>query len=113
MKNTWALYKLDWKRLASNPITIFLVIALMALPSLYAWFNIKALWDPYGNTNELPIAIYSDDEGAELKDKEIAIGNQVIETLHDNDQLGWRFVDSKKEVTEGVKSGILCWDLYS
>ncbi|MGX7143140.1 YhgE/Pip domain-containing protein [Enterococcus saccharolyticus] len=105
LKNTWALYKLDWKRLASNPITIFLVIALMALPSLYAWFNIKALWDPYGNTNEIPIAVYSDDEGSKLQDKDIEIGDQVIETLHDNDQLGWRFVNSKEELTEGVKSG--------
>ena len=77
----------------------------MILPSLYAWFNIKALWDPYGNTSELPIAVYSADKGAEFQGKELSIGNEVIDSLHENKQLGWHFLDSKKELVEGVKSG--------
>lgn len=105
IKNVFHLYKLDWKRIFKSPVAVFLIIALMILPSLYAWFNIKALWDPYGNTGELPIAIYSDDVGGKLQDKSIAIGDEVLDTLKDNKQLGWRFVKSKKAVTEGVKSG--------
>ena len=105
IKNVFHLYKLDWKRIFKSPMAAFLIVALMILPSLYAWFNIKALWDPYGNTGELPIAIYSDDAGAKFQDTKVEIGDQVLDTLHDNKQLGWRFVDSKKEVTEGVKSG--------
>jgi putative membrane protein len=105
IKNVFYLYKLDWKRIFSNPISAFLIIALMILPSLYAWFNIKALWDPYGNTSELPIAVYSADKGADFEGKQIQIGNEVIDSLHDNKQLGWQFLDSKKELVEGVKSG--------
>lgn len=105
LKNVFYLYKLDWKRIFSNPISAFLIIALMILPSLYAWFNIKALWDPYGNTSELPIAVYSADKGAEFQGKHIDIGDEIIDTLHDNKQLGWRFVDSKEDLVEGVKSG--------
>lgn len=105
LKNVFYLYKLDWKRIFSNPISAFLIIALMILPSLYAWFNIKALWDPYGNTSELPIAVYSADKGAEFQGKHIDIGDEVIDTLHDNKQLGWRFVDSKEDLVEGVRSG--------
>lgn len=105
LKNVFYLYKLDWKRIFSNPISAFLIIALMILPSLYAWFNIKALWDPYGNTSELPIAVYSADKGAEFQDRHIDIGDEVIDTLHKNKQLGWRFLDSKEDLVEGVKSG--------
>ncbi|MGF2023221.1 YhgE/Pip family protein [Enterococcus casseliflavus] len=105
LKNVFYLYKLDWKRIFSNPISAFLIIALMILPSLYAWFNIKALWDPYGNTSELPIAVYSADKGAEFQDKHIDIGDEVTDTLHKNKQLGWRFLDSKEDLVEGVKSG--------
>lgn len=105
IKNIFHLYRQDWRRIFKNPMAIFLIVALAILPSLYAWFNIKALWDPYGNTGELPIAVYSADEGAKLKDTQVEIGDQVVETLHDNKQLGWRFVDSKDEVVEGVKSG--------
>lgn len=105
IKNVAHLYKLDWKRIFKNPMATFLIIALMILPSLYAWFNIKALWDPYANTGDLPIAVYSADAGASFQGKEIAIGDQVLDNLHKNKQLGWKFVDSKKAVTEGVKSG--------
>ena len=55
LKHTWSLFILDWRRIFKNPIAIFLMAALVVIPSLYAWFNIKALWDPYSNTGELPI----------------------------------------------------------
>lgn len=105
IKNTLKLYLLDWKRIFKNPIATILIIAIMIIPSLYAWFNIKALWDPYGNTGELPIAVYSADKPAEFQGKEIAIGKEVIKSLDDNKQLGWQFVDSKKELEDGVRSG--------
>ncbi|MEG1503354.1 MAG: YhgE/Pip domain-containing protein [Enterococcus sp.] len=105
LKNTWRLFILDWRRIIKNPIAIFLMVALFVIPSLYAWFNIKALWDPYGNTGELPIAVYSADAGAKFQDKDVEIGKEVIKNLHKNKQLGWKFVDSKKQVVDGVKSG--------
>ncbi|MGX7245891.1 YhgE/Pip family protein [Enterococcus quebecensis] len=105
IKNTLKLFKLDWQRIFKNPIATFLIIALMIIPSLYAWFNIKALWDPYANTGELPIAVYSDDKPASFKGKEVNIGDEVLKNLHENKQLGWKFVDSKQELDKGVKSG--------
>ena len=105
LKHTWSLFILDWRRIFKNPIAIFLMAALVIIPSLYAWFNIKALWDPYSNTGELPIAVYSADTGAKFQDKDVEIGDEVIKNLHENKQLGWRFVDSKKQVVDGVKSG--------
>ena len=105
LKHTWSLFILDWRRIFKNPIAIFLMAALVVIPSLYAWFNIKALWDPYSNTGELPIAVYSADTGAKFQDKDVEIGDEVIKNLHENKQLGWRFVDSKKQVVDGVKSG--------
>ncbi|WP_430597612.1 YhgE/Pip family protein [Enterococcus sp. AZ177] len=105
IKNTLKLFKLDWQRIFKNPIATFLIIALMIIPSLYAWFNIEALWDPYANTGELPIAVYSDDQAASFKGKKVNIGEEVLKNLHKNKQLGWRFVDSKEELDKGVRSG--------
>lgn len=105
IKNTWHLFLLDWKRVLRNPVATLLMIALMIIPSLYAWFNIKALWDPYSNTGEIPIAVYSADQPVEFSGKKVTIGKEVIKGLKDNDQLGWVFVDSKNELDQGVKSG--------
>lgn len=109
MKNVFHLYKADWKRVFRSPLSILLVVALIILPSFYAWFNIKALWDPYSNTSEMPVAVYSADktETMSVGDKKLSIniGNQVIDNLKKNDQIGWKFVDSKEELIDGVKSG--------
>lgn len=105
VKQTWELIKLDWKRIFKNKLTFLLIIALMVIPSLYAWFNIAALWDPYSNTKDIAIAVYSDDQTAEVMGKKINVGDKIIDGLHDNHKVGWRFVKSKEELDKGVKSG--------
>lgn len=104
-KHVFELFKLDWTRIYKNKLTFVLIIALMAIPSLYAWFNIGALWDPYSNTGDIKIAVYSDDKTVDVMDKDVNIGDEIIGNLKDNDSLGWQFVDSKEALDKGVKSG--------
>ncbi|MFS7201141.1 YhgE/Pip family protein [Carnobacterium divergens] len=111
-KNVFELYRLDWQRIFKNPFAFLLIVAMIIIPSLYAWFNIAALWDPYSNTSELKIAIYSADKTASIKDTKINIGDKLIASLHDNHNLGWEFVDSKKELDKGVKSGKFYAGIY-
>ena len=40
----------DIKDIFTNFALLIVVLALCILPSLYAWFNIYASWDPYGNS---------------------------------------------------------------
>lgn len=105
LKHVKELYKLDWKRIFRNKLTLFFIVALMVIPSLYAWFNIAALWDPYANTGDIKIAVYSSDEEVEVMDKKVNVGNKIVKNLRTNDAIGWQFVDSKKELDDGVKSG--------
>lgn len=112
MKNILTLYNLDWKRVFQNKIALLLVFSLTFIPSLYAWFNIAALWDPYGNTNELKVAVYSDDQKQTFKNKEIQIGSTVIKTLKNNKSINWIFPKNKKELKNGVKTGIYYAGIY-
>jgi putative membrane protein len=105
MKNIGKLFTLDWRRLVKSPPAFLLVLALVVIPSLYCWFNVWALWDPYSNTQALTVAVYSQDQATTFNDKKIAIGSELVNQLHKNKKLGWRFVDSKQAVTEGVRSG--------
>ena len=58
----------DTKRLLKNPVAIIVTIGLVVIPSLYAWFNIVANWDPYGNTGNLDIAVANMDQGVTIAD---------------------------------------------
>ncbi|WP_407892859.1 YhgE/Pip family protein [Lacticaseibacillus sp. N501-2] len=105
MKNIGKLFSLDWRRLVKSPPAFLLVLALVVIPSLYCWFNVWALWDPYSNTQALTVAVYSQDQATTFNHKQIAIGSELVDQLHQNKKLGWRFVHSKQAVTKGVRSG--------
>ncbi|MBC1458272.1 YhgE/Pip domain-containing protein [Listeria newyorkensis] len=109
MKKIWGIFILDWRRLFKAPIALTLVLALVILPSLYAWFNIEALWDPYSNTSGIKVAVVIEDEGAEItvpgkSPQKINVGTQLKEQLKKNDSLGWTFTTEDK-AKEGVKKG--------
>lgn len=83
----------------------------MVLPSLYAWFNLAASWDPYSNTSGIKIAVTSEDEGAVIRDSSVNIGDEIVASLRKNDKLGWEFV-SKEKAKEGVTNGDYYASLY-
>ncbi|NME98030.1 YhgE/Pip domain-containing protein [Aneurinibacillus aneurinilyticus] len=108
MKRILQIYKTDWINIFKVPIALFLIVGLMALPSLYAWFNLKASWDPYGDTSGIAIAVTNEDEGTHIQkgdiDKRINVGNEIVDSLKKNKKLGWVFV-SKEEAERGVNHG--------
>ena len=106
MKNIWEIFRRDIKRIKNNVIAMIVIMGITVVPCLYAWFNIAASWDPYGNTGNLKVAVASVDDGYEgsLIPLQINMGDQVLTSLRSNSSLDWVFTSRKKAV-EGVKSG--------
>lgn len=104
MKKILSVFKRDIRAIIKNPIAIIIVLGICVIPSLYAWVNIKAGWDPYSNTGTIPIAIVNNDKGANLNEKELNMGNDIVDKLKDNDKIGWKFVNQKQADT-GVVDG--------
>ena len=106
MLNILKIFWGDLKKISRNAIAWIVVLGLSVVPALYAWFNIAASWDPYSNTNELKVAVASVDEGytGNLIPINLNLGNQVISSLRENEQLDWVFTD-KEDAIDGVKSG--------
>ena len=105
MNNVLQILRRDVKRLITVPAAWVIIIGLIMIPPLYAWFNIYGFWDPYGNTDGINVAVANTDQGTdnELLGK-VNLGKQIESTLKKNDQLGWRFM-SKAEAMEAVQSG--------
>lgn len=93
MKKLFNIFIRDIKNIVLNPAAIVIIIGLCILPSLYAWINIKACWNPYANTSNLPIAIVNEDEGATFNNKNINIGNEIVANLKKNKSIDWVFID--------------------
>lgn len=106
MKNIIAIFKDDVRGLTKNILALVLALGLCVLPSLYAWFNIYSNWDPYANTANVPIAVFSEDAGYVKSDgTEVNMGESVLDSLRENDKLGWSFPGSSQEAIDGVYSG--------
>lgn len=67
MKKVFRIFSRDLKNIVKHPAAIIVVLGLCFIPSLYAWINIEACWDPYANTGNLPIAIVNKDEGMMIR----------------------------------------------
>ena len=104
MKNVLRIYKRDLKSIFTNWVALLVVGGLLILPSLYGWFNIKASWDPYGNTNGIKVAVVNEDMGAKLNNKDYNMGEEIINSLKENNKIGWQFV-SREEALNGVENG--------
>ncbi len=106
MRNIWKIFTGDLKKLVKQPFALVIIIGLCVIPSLYAWFNIFANWDPYANTGGIPVAVVSLDKDYTRKDGSVVnMGESVLESLHSNTSVKWIFLDTEEEAQEGVEAG--------
>lgn len=105
MRNIWRVFVRDLKRLVKVPLAMVIVGGALITPSLYAWFNISAFWDPFDNTKNLSIAVVNLDKGASSElTGDVNVGDQLVAQLEDNDDLGWQFL-SESEAMDSIKGG--------
>lgn len=94
----------EWKHLFNNKILLISMAVISFIPILYSGFFLGSIWDPYGQTKNLPVAFVNEDKGASLNGKSLNVGESVEKKLKDNHDLGWEFV-SKQQADKGVNNG--------
>lgn len=106
MGKVFQIFWRDLKRILRNPVAVIVTLGVCVIPSLYAWFNIMANWDPYENTQDVRVAVVNLDEGADAGGDLgfINAGDMVVEELGKNTQLKWVFLDEDTALEE-VRSG--------
>ncbi|MGG7096914.1 YhgE/Pip family protein [Clostridium sardiniense] len=92
MKKIFKVFKRDIKNIIKNPAAIIIITGLSFIPSLYAWVNIKACWNPYVNTGSIPVAVVNEDTGATINGESVNVGNKIVDQLKKNKDIGWQFV---------------------
>ena len=105
MKNIIEIFRKDIKEVFRKTNTWIIIVGLIFLPSMYAWPNILSSWDPYGHTNNIKVAVTSEDEGATVDGKELNLGKSLVEGLKNNKNLDWQFVSNKQQAEDGVRIG--------
>lgn len=98
------MIKQEWKNILKNHWIQIVLVALILIPSIYTVVFLGSMWDPYGNSGDLPVAVVNKDKAVEYNDKKLDVGDQLVKKLKDNDSLDFHFVNSK-EANKGLKNG--------
>lgn len=92
----------EWKKIFGNKLLLISMCVICFIPILYAAFFLKSIWDPYGMTQDMPVAVVNKDKPIQYNGSTLDIGATMIEKLKENNQLGWKFVDEEK-AQQGLK----------
>lgn len=90
------MIKAEFENIAKHKILTATICAMMIIPFLYSVFFLKSVWDPYGNTGHLPVAVVNKDQSVRFQSKNFAVGDQLVDQLKENDDLDWHFVSAKR-----------------
>ena len=68
--------------------------------ALYLWSN----WDPYGKTDQVPVAVVNEDVSVEVEGQTIDAGDRLAAELRSNPIFDWQFVD-RDQAEAGLSDG--------
>ena len=106
MRTVFSIAYNDLRRLYTNVMAGIVMVGLIAIPCLFAWFNVLATWDPFGNTERLEVAVANTDRGhtSDLTPLAVNVGDMVLSQLYRDDSMDWVITDADDAI-EGAKSG--------
>ncbi|PGT85053.1 YhgE/Pip domain-containing protein [Bacillus sp. AFS040349] len=93
----------EWSAIIRNKKLLIPIIAILFMPIIYAGMFIWAFWDPYGQVENLPVAVVNLDRPVSYNNERISIGDEIVSKLKSDQKLKWSFV-SKEEGLEGIKT---------
>lgn len=94
----------EWKNIFYNAWIIVVIIAIIAIPSIYSCVFLGSMWDPYGNTGEIPVAVVNEDKEVTYNDSSLAVGEELVKNLEDNDSMNFHFVNAE-DANKGLEKG--------
>lgn len=92
----WSMIKGEFRHIIHNRLLLLSVTVICFIPFLYSIFFLKSVWDPYGSTRNLPVAVVNKDIPVEYQGQKMDVGKQTVNELKKNHQLKWEFVSAKE-----------------
>lgn len=98
------MIKAEWKNIAKSTWLKIVLCAIMIIPMIYACVFLGSMWDPYGQTDQLPVAVVNKDKEVKYNGSTMDIGKQLSDKLSKNDSMDFNIVSSTK-AQKGLKDG--------
>lgn len=98
------MVKQEWKNVFHNTWIKIVMVAVIAIPSIYSCVFLGSMWDPYGNSGSIPVAVVNEDKEVTYNDSLLNVGEELVKNLEDNESMDFHFVNAQNAM-KGLENG--------
>ncbi|HEY9856958.1 MAG TPA: YhgE/Pip domain-containing protein [Stenomitos sp.] len=107
--NAWSelkgLARTEFGQLRGRPKLWGACLVIMAIPSVYALTYLSSVWDPYGQLDQLPVALVNQDQGTAIQGRALNLGQSVLRELETRHTFAFRRYATEAEAKRALDDG--------
>jgi putative membrane protein len=103
-KKRFYVIRAEFRYLRSNRFLAMVLVVIALIPSIYAVTFLSSMWDPYGKTSELPVAIVNNDKAATMNGTRLTLGDTMTASLVKSTSLDFHKVTADT-AAQGLANG--------
>ena len=98
------MLKKEWSSIWKDKKYFLSILVMFVMPLLYCGLLLYAFWDPYGQLEDLPVAIVNEEQGAIYEEEQLALGDELVANLLDSPN--FNFIEmTRSEADEKLLDG--------
>ena len=87
-----------------GPLPVIALLFLLLVPTLYGGLYLWSNWDPYGKSDQIPVAVVNQDVPVQVEGKSVDAGARLVTELQADPIFDWQFVD-EAQAQQGLADG--------
>lgn len=108
-RSIWRIVRTDLLLFQRFPRIRLAVVAIAAVPAVYALIYLSSVWDPNAKTNALPVAIVNLDAGIHYQGRAFNVGEELTAGLIQSATFGFRPMADAQAARQAVGLGRLAF----
>lgn len=98
------MLKKEWQNIRESKWMMLVLTAIILIPTLYTTIFLGSMWDPYGETEHLPVAVINNDKTVKYNGTKLEVGKDLVRNLKQSDSMDFHFVN-EAEAASKLKDG--------
>ena len=103
-KILFPMIKREWTNLRKNWWLKLVLLVIIFIPIIYTGIFLGSMWDPYGNSDQIPVAVVNYDKPVKYNNSTLHAGKDTVDELIKNNSMDFKET-TLKEATLGLKEG--------
>ncbi|WP_143462844.1 YhgE/Pip family protein [Levilactobacillus enshiensis] len=81
------MFKSELKFLYHHKMMLVVLLMIAIIPAIYCYLYLSSMWNTYGHTDDIPVAVVNHDRAVTIHGQAIAIGQQLTHNLDNSSSL--------------------------